>query len=77
MKGFSTSLLNVDRPEYRSPGLSVQRAGLLALDSSEDPNETSVVAEAVTSGSGTMVDTVVATMSDMMPVEKVRVVVGL
>lgn len=77
MNIIPTSLLNIDRPACCSPGVSGQRFASLALDSSDYPNETSVVAEAAKSGSGTMVDTVVAAMSDVMSVEKVRVVIGL
>ena len=45
------------------------------MDACEHPNETSVLAEAARSGCGAMIDAVVATMSDLLTQEKVRLCV--
>lgn len=63
----------INSPLYRSSGFDGQRAGSLALDSSDDPNQTSIVVDAARSGSGDMIDAVVAVMSELMPEQKVRV----
>ena len=55
------------------PVACCQQAGAFAIDASEDPHETSVLVEAVRSGSGAMINTVAAAMFDLLPEEKVCV----
>lgn len=43
-----------------------QRVASLAMDANEDPYETGIVIEAAMSGSGAMIDVVVAAMSNLL-----------
>lgn len=54
-----------------STGFCCQKAGEIALDISEDPHETSVLVEAAKSGSGAMINAVVAAMFDLLTEERV------
>lgn len=57
------------------PGFDGQRVGSYAMDSSQDPNETGIVIQAARSGSGAMIDAVVAAMSELLTKERVGIVV--
>lgn len=45
------------------------------MDTSPDSNETDIVVEAARSGSGAMIDVVVAAMSDLLTNERVGIVI--
>ena len=44
------------------------------MDASPDPNETGIVVDAARSGSGAMIDAVLAAMSDLLTNERVSMV---
>lgn len=51
----------------------VQHSASYAISGSDDPNETSVLVEAARTGSGEMIEAVVAAMYDLLTEEKVCV----